>query len=253
MRVEQPAHDLVDRIFAEQAHRAPEKASVVVLGDGGEPVKIPLILGNPSGACAMPDGVKPSPVWRLSIGATFGVAEDKGVARPMAEDCVLYPDRATWSRLTARWPALPSSILSLLVEKYGGKMNFVQDPLEQDVLPAELGAATAKNPAAIVRRLTPRGAEFLVVVAPPAAPVWRLFTDGLRQPTSDLWALVRQLVRGQTMAAVRVVGRGEEGEVVAEPVAIDEVITRWPGLAVGLAVEVGNIAGAAMEADLGGW
>jgi hypothetical protein len=49
-------------LAAENAHRYPEKFAVKVIGDGGVRVTLPFVLGNPSGACKMPEGVKPHPV-----------------------------------------------------------------------------------------------------------------------------------------------------------------------------------------------
>src|SRR5687768_6628928 len=118
-----PSPDERALLKAEHAHRFPELATLSLTGDGGAPVSLPIVLGNPSGACQMPVGAPVSPAWSTLVRASLGIADEVGdVAAQLATDCVLWPDRATWARHTTRWPALPQSVADEIRNKVATRM-----------------------------------------------------------------------------------------------------------------------------------
>ena len=248
MEIVRPSADELAELLAHHAHRYPERSGVTMRGDG-EDVRLPLLLGNPSGACSMPSGSKPSPAWASLLSGGGGV--DAALARQLADDCVLYPPRATWAQWVARWPGLPGSVASVVIaDKLAMRPETIAAPVYSDEAPAPIAAALAAHPRAAWRwlRPRPRGDSFAVAINPPESAAYRMYTDALRKPGSDAWAMHRQLVDAVIVACVRV---RPDDSASTEPVGA--TLDRFPGLVLGLVGVAKEMVGASVEITLGEW
>lgn len=236
MHIEKPGEAEAAEIFADVA-RWPEKAAIVQTGDEG-PVRLPLVLGNPSGACALEEGRRVSPVWSALVAATFKLRDEPDDLE-LVRDCLLYPKPATWSQWVERWPALPQAAASAIKSKIGLRLAALAEPGEDYQAPAELEAARASSRGSL--RIATVGKETAaIVVATPKPAAWRLFVGALRKRDADTW----QTVRGFALAAIA----GVDGAPSAEA-----MIARWPGLALVVALQASSLAGLSAEVELGEW
>lgn len=231
--------ELTDEIRAslkhEHAHRFPELRYFPKPGDDGKEVRLPVVLGNPSGACAMPDGKRASKAWTYLVAATFGARDDSDDA-PIIGDCVLWPPPSVWAAWVERWPALPPSVAPALRRKYGGSITQISDPGDDVECPPEIAAGLAEHPRASWVRFKPKGAEIDLLIKPPPAHVWSLFREAMKGGDADHWALVLDLAVNSVAASTR-------------PAAV--AIGQWPGLALLIGQRVALLAGARTEFEEG--
>lgn len=214
----------------DHAHRFPELRYLLMPGDGAK-IRLPVVLGNPSGACKMPEGRKPRGAWKKSVAATFGRETDFDFSA-LVTDCVLWPTQSVFAQWCERWPALMDAIRSPLRAKYGGAQSLVSEPGREEEHAPEIEAALEANPSATWMRFSPKGAVIDVVVKAPASHVWSLFVEAMRAADADAWALVLDLT---------------VSSVVASTAPIDTTLARWPGLALLVGREVGYLAGMVAE------
>ncbi len=239
MEIRYPSDEEVAETLSDKAYRFPEKAGVTLPGDGGVPVRVPLILGNPSGACKLPPGMPPMPAWRMSVAATLKLrADGDGVADQLAADCVLWPDQRSWNALVNRWPALPGLVLATIRKKYGGDVALLKAVPQDEKPEGEIAVALAAHPHAVRRRFSPLGTAFEIVVDPPQSGAWRGFVDAVTAKDADAW------VRASEMASACVVASG---------MPFATAIDRWPGLALLVVNLIGELIGASAEVELGGF
>lgn len=238
-----PDQEKLAALLVEHAHRYPEKATLTVTGDRGKPLRLPILLGNPSGACHMPAGVKPSPAWASFVRGVLTRAEAPTIASQIAADCVLHPAPAEWRGWCARWPGLATSLAdSVLLKKLG--IRSLEELEDDEEPPATLLAVLEATPAAAWRRAQMGQAVYDLVIEPPPAPAWKFFQEAIERPKSDAWAKIRELAEAQVKACVT-----EAGVVV--PVA--EIYDRWPGLAVRTIGVLQNLVGRSAEIEIGDW
>lgn len=227
-------------VSAEQPHRFPEKLSFKVPGDGDEPVQLHVILGNPSGACEAQDGSTASTAWAETLEARMKLRDDSpAIADKLVGDCLLWPPKVQRVAWLDRWPALLTGLLRPVMRKCGASFDL-DKPKER---PPAIAAALARHPRATWRRLVLQGHEIDIVIEPMASAPWRMFTEANRKAGSDHW----KLTKDAAAATVK--------EVCSEdpkmPTHIDGLLARWPGAVVAVIGTVGELAGIALEVDLG--
>ena len=230
-------------VRAKLAHRFPQSATLRPPADRGVgAVEIPIVLGNPSGACRMPAGSFVSDAWAQYIrGALTGVAEDAGLAEDLARDCILLPDAAVVDEILTCWPALAPKITAILNKKIG--RGVVEDPKHNEKPPAPIAAWFEGHPRAAWRWVRPaRGDAYSLIVEPPGAAEYDAFNEGMRQRKADVWKLTRDFVAGSTPAVFDTAGN---------PVALEALLTRLPGVAISLALAAAQLGGIDAEAELG--
>jgi hypothetical protein len=237
-------------LLAKNAHRAPEKARVVVV-DGDTDVRLPLLLGIPSGACAAPDPLA-SAAWDNTVAATFKMRADvEEDTEALVEDCVLWPPPAVWATWTARWPALPQMVLIALRQKLGASMKQIYEPARGEkpldskrALLEPIAKLVAAHPGATWRRLTFQGVTLVVAMRPPDSGVYRLFKDAMSKRGAKAAALARDFAAACTLGIVFDGGAA---------ISAEEVFARWPGAYLLLAFNGVGLAGLAAEVELGNW
>jgi hypothetical protein len=244
MQTNPPTPEELAALEAEHAHRFPEKANVPVIGDGGVPVRLPFVLGLPTGSCKMPSGQKSTKAWSQAIGITLKMVPDSSDATDaLASDCVLWPPKAVWATWCDRWPGLPVSVLGLARKKCGASIESIEEPELDEEAPAAVLAELAQRPRASWRKIKLRGKEFGIAIDPPAAAKWELFVEAIKGSTAkDHWAMVRDLA---TSCAVAV------GAKTGEEMTFADLLQRWPGIAVIIVAVVGQLVGASSSAELG--
>lgn len=224
-----------ETIKRDQAHRFPELRYFPKPGDDGRPIKLPVVLGNPSGSCRMPAGSRASKAWGQKVAQTFGVSNDSRNAQLVA-DCVLWPPPNVWAEWLQRWPALNDSVFPALVRKYGGASDQVTEPSDDTEAPAAIADARGQHPGSSWIRFEPKGAIVDVLVKAPTGTQWALFTEAMKAQSADHWALALDLATACTAASTM-------------PIA--EAFARWPGLALRVNMEASFLAGLATEAEEG--
>lgn len=234
MQIPELTAEVREQLKRDQAHRFPELRYFPKPGDDGKPIKLPVVLGNPSGACKMPKGLCASKAWNEKVAETFG-GEKVGWANLVA-DCVLWPAPHIWAAWLERWPALADSVRPALIAKYGGDTDQITEPREDDEAPAAIAEKRAEHPGATWQRFQPKGATVDLLVRAPTSSHWSLFTDAMKRPDADHWALVLDLATGCTVASTM-------------PAA--EAFVRWPGLALLVNREASYLAGLATEYEEG--
>lgn len=227
-----PELSLADReaIRREQAHRFPELRYFPKPGDDGQPVKLPVVLGNPSGACKMPKGARVSKAWGEKVAQTFGAADDTDLSQ-LVTDCILWPPPPIWAEWLQRWPALAESIRPALVRKYGGAADQIAEPGPDETAPEAIAAARSPGDAWVRFK-----GEIDLIVKAPTSGQWAMFTEAMKRPAADHWALALDLAMACTVAATH-------------PIA--ETFARWPGLALLVDREASYLAGLATEYEEG--
>lgn len=245
--VSPPSPEERARLKLEAAHRFPELATLPLLGDGGAPVSLPVVLGNPSGTCILPSGEKPSPAWANLLRQSLGLGAAAGdVGAALASDCVLYPAPPAWAECVARWPGLPAAVSAQVQAKIGLQLGALVEPWSGDEPPPTIAARVGANPRAIWLHARPRDAvHFAVALAPPEGSIWRATTIALRSPQADYWRQVRGLVERCTLAAA------VEAAAGWEEVPIAEVLGRYPGLGPVIFGKIGELVGTSAKAELG--
>lgn len=247
-----PSAEELARLLALHAHRHPEKRTITVLGDGGRPVRLPFVLGNPTGATLldgdgrMPDGRRPTTAWSDTVRVTLNLAKDgPGAAQALVEDCVLWPGRVQLAQWAERWPALYGTLVDPVQRKLGGsKVLETPDP-DDDAPPAPIAEALKATPRAVWRFLAPRPDErFAVAIESPDATTWRFFQEETNKAEANVWPVVLDVVKNATRAFCRADGA---------PAGFELTVARWPGLAVALFTVVSALGGAAAAVEEGGW
>lgn len=232
------------RLLAEFAYRHPEKASLEVVGDRGAPVRLPILLGNPTGACRLPSGMRPSPAWQDSIAVTLRLRRvEDSAADLLGADCVVWPAPGVWAEWVERWPALTGRVAELARQKMGGVLDAVVEPAANAKAPEAVDEALAGRPRAVWRIVNVPSTRLDLAIDAPTGAVYDAFLDAVRKPDADLWRLCGDLVRACVPVVVANGG--------AMPV--EEVLDRWPGLGVVLIAVVAQLAGAGAKARMGEW
>jgi len=220
-----------ETIKAEHAHRFPELFYFPKPGDDGKDVKLPVVLGNPSGACKMPKGARGSDAWARKVAQTFGAGEAEWT--PLVTDCVLWPPPSVWSAWLQRWPAFLDSVRPALVKKYGGDTDLISEPGDS----VEAPAAVASRPAgASWIRFQYKGAIVDLVVKAPSSSQWALFTDAMKKADAEHWALALELATACAPVST---------------MPLELAFARWPGLALLVDREASYLAGIATKYEEG--
>lgn len=246
MNISPPPVEELARLLSTHAHRHPQKAKITVPGDGGRPVVLAVLLGNPSGACRMPAGARPTGAWEKVVAATFGLCADgPEILQQLIADSVLWPDAGTLAQWQARWPALAVALRQPVRAKCGAALSQIEQPDLDEEPPPAIAETQAAAPEIAWRRLRPTRADVLAVaIAPPDPALWTLFQEAVKKPDAAVWQSVREMAEASVKACVRADGG-------AAPLA--QILDRWPGLALLLVATVGQLAGAAAEVELGEW
>ena len=247
MDLRAPTDDEFQALLSRHSTRHPSKAHLTVIGDGDVQVRLPLVLGNPTGCSRMPEGVEVSPAWDEHAAAILRLRKSGGreAGEALVEDCVLWPEPATWAQWAARWPGLPNSALALVARKVAVLGACVKKPGPKDTAPGPIAATLGKHPRAVWRKLAPeQGEEMAIALDAPDGVRWQFFVDGSMEPGARLGALAADMLAACTLACVRLDG-------TAAP--IGDVVDRWPGLALLLTQQVAELAGATAEVALGEW
>lgn len=226
-----------------QAHRFPQVATLrppAARGVGA--VEIKIVLGNPSGACAMPAGATVSPAWSQYVFPALSSAPDpKGLADLLARDMVIWPNALVVDEMLSEWPALGQTIARLAASKIG--RTLVSDPQPFEKPPEYVADALEARPRSTWRWVRPpKGAAASLVVDAPSAFSFQTFGDEMRDPAADHWRVVREFVAGCVPLVF-----DEHGH----PTSLDAMIQRWPGLAISLAKEAAVLGGVGATAELG--
>lgn len=255
MEIKPPTAAELDVILARHAHRFPEKFSLSFPGDRGSTVKIPVLVGNPSGACKLPLGEKPSPAWSHLIAVAFRVREESTeLVRQAALDCLLWPDPRAWTQVVDRWPAAPDTLWDTARAKCGAALSLMSFPELGEETPAPIAAALERHPQAVWRKLRAGDRKLHIIVEPPQSIAWSFFSDAMKKDDADRWSLVCELAQ----TAVPFVARATDA-TMTEPAKYDElnftgdVLSRYPGFAMHVALTLGQLAGIAARVDRDGW
>lgn len=226
MVIEELTAEVRERIKVEHAHRFPELRYFPKPDDEGGTIKLPVVIGNPTGSCKMPKGAPVSRAWAQSVTRTFG--GDRGDNAEFVRDCVLWPPPPVWAQWCHRWPALPESVRPAIVAKYGGDTDDVSEPGPDVEAPKDIAEARAANPGSLWVRFERKSACVDFVVKAPSAFQWAAFSNAMKEPNADAWALALDLALACTVAAT---------------MSVAEVFNRWPGLALQIDREASYLAG----------
>lgn len=241
MQIVEPTTEEIAAAIAANPYRYPEVVHLTVVGDRGARVRLPFIIGNPSGSTPV---VKPLPVWRDFVAAVLKRDEFPGGAEAGVSDCLLWPNAVTWSEWSDRWPALAGQLWRAAKTKCGADMDLIVEPDYDDPnLPVDVKAALAQFPRASLRRFESHSAKVLFLIDPPAPVVWRIFMDSMKVTGGDTWKHAREMAQVCTKFVF--------DEQTGGPVAFDKVIGEWPGFALMTCRTVAVLAGAAAEVELG--
>jgi hypothetical protein len=243
MQITEPTPDEVAAVFAANQHRFPEISHISVTGDRGVTVRLPFVLGNPSGACKMPAARQPSTVWNSFVSAALTRGKLPEGEEAGAQDAMLWPPPATWAQWSERWPALAGKVWTAIKRKCGAMLEGITEPdYTDDRLPDAVKAALAANPRAALRRYETHRGSFLMLVDPPPSAAWRIFTASIA-PGSEAAKSAREMAQVCT--------RFIFNEKSAAEVSFEAMVAEWPGLAVQACLTVSVLAGAAADIELG--
>lgn len=249
MKITPPTEGDFLQLETEHAHRFPEKAAIEVPGDGGKLMRLPLVLGIPSGASKMPDGETPSRAWQKAVAITLRKMRDEDTA-PMLRDCILWPAPKTWAEWCKRWPAMHVQAYHLVRDKFGGALTMLEQPGEGEKAPEAIATAMTAHPTGAWRRLAPRpDAKFDVVIVPPERLAWKMYMDGLSSDAPKFWEDTLEMVKASVVA---IEGKAR---IDGADIKLDyaDVVARWPGQAMLTIAIVGHLAGVAARTELGNW
>ena len=223
--ISRPQDDELAALLTEHAHRYPTKAALTVRGDDG-PVKLPMLLGNPSGACTMPEGVKGSPAWGDLVAFTLGMrSEPIDLAERLAYDCVLWPSRAVLAQWFERWPGLPRNVFDLVRQKVG----LSDDCCREDPDSSEARLHVKANGVE----------EHTVELRTPGLAAWRLYKEAMRKPKADAWRLASDMVSATVKQC--------------SPTPYASLAERAPGVVIVLIAYLATLVGGTQEQELGNW
>jgi hypothetical protein len=242
MNIQEPSTEDLQVVLAAHPHRFAEVVHLTVPGARGKPQRLTFVLGNPSGACRLPPGQKPSPAWSDVVSTTLRLKKSEG-SEQIANDCVLFPDGAAFGQWCERWPALAESVWVAARRKLGGVLESIDIPDDTETMPASFEAAWEKHPNASARRYTPRDQKLLCLIDPPSYAPWHFFLDEIRKPDADPWKLSQQMASASVRACY--------DERAHADVAYEDVATRWPGVPLLTMLTVYMLAGAAADIELG--
>lgn len=224
------------------AHRYPEVSKEIVLG--GE--RLTLVIGNPSGACELPDGEVPDPAWGDMLAALYTQEQDPSLGARMAQDLILWPPAAHVSAILDRWSQLPQQLLETLQKKIGMHSGAVEET--DAATTSRLASVLNKSRYGFCRQLiVPDGFDaegarkystFPIVIATPSSKQWRAWQTRMKEDGADHWEVCQKLARDMVT--------GIEG---APDLAA--VIKRWPGVVVAIIRELTVAVGATIEVELG--
>jgi hypothetical protein len=226
-----PAPDVLANLMDEHAHRFPDKARLRV-PDGAGFVDLPLLLGVPTGAAAMPEGARVSPAWSNAIASALKFRPDTDpTGAKLVADCLLWPPLPAWREWRERWAAIDQEASALVGQKIASRLSVIREPAEDDKRPESLPASDR----GVWRVLVPQGKRIDVICEPPESDAWRMFVATIQKPGEDVAKRAREVVESCT----RGLPQG----------ALD----RWPGLVVALLAQTANLAGLGAESALGEW
>src|SRR5579864_658931 len=160
-----PPPDLVERLLDEHAARFPIKIKIgPLVGDGGVPTYLPVILSNPK---------PPQTAFSrgIAVALHFQKNEDP-TGEELVKECLIWPPRALWKDWRARWAALDSLAGRALALKLGSNLEVFVDPEEGAAPPDGL----TPSPRGSWRILQPQGAPdpIHLIVEPPDDEAWRM-------------------------------------------------------------------------------
>lgn len=255
MEIKPPTADELAQLTAQHVHRFPEKFSLSMPGDRGSTVKIPVLIGNPTGACKMPLGERPSAAWSNFIAALFQVRpESAELERQAAADCLLWPTPIVWSQVAERWPGAPSVLWKAASKKCGASLALMDIPEDGDPPPPPIAAELDRYPRAVWRILNPPGQKLAVVIDSPKSIAWSFFSDAMKKDDADRWALVCELSQMAVPAAVRIIDATMAEPERYEPVNfVEDIMSRWPGFALHVAATLSYLAGRIAKVEREGW
>jgi hypothetical protein len=255
LQVNPPTADELSVLLASQAHRFPEKHTISLPGDRGSTVRIPVLIGNPSGACKLPPGELANVAWSHFIAATFKTRDDSvELTRQAAADCLLWPPPAVWAQIVERWPAAPDALWLAAREKCGAALYLMSFPEEGEKPAPEVGAVLDRYERAVWRRLQPPGQNLVVVIDPPKSVAWTFFSEAMKKSETDRWKLVCEMAQMAVPAAFRVTLASLAAPEAYEPVSfVDDVMPQWPGFAVHVVAVQSQLAGMRAKVDRDGW
>ena len=226
------------------SHRFPQTGKLRPPAIGGSgTVEIQIVLGNPTGACRMPNGSVVSDVWRSFVRSALARApEPDGFAEQLSRDSLLFPDPSTINSIFETWPALATVCASLVADKVKNKMALVvPSPAEEP--PGPILEALASRPRAVWRWVRPTRADsFAIIIEPPGLAEWEIFSDEVKKPGSDNWRLACDL----NASCVPLACSADGNETTLE-----QLVLRWPGVGIRICNEVAGLGGAGAEAELG--
>jgi hypothetical protein len=233
-----PPPDVLARALEENAQRFPEKFEISVPGDRGKEIKLPVVLGIPSGALPLDDkgniasGRKPAPGWGLMIASALGFREETpDELDDFVRDCVLWPPRATWNTWRDEWPGMGPRVLRDLKKKIARGSEFIDTPDDDQEPPAEIKLSRR----GLWRILKPApGIVRSVAVEPVDAETWRMYMRAMR---------LGEDAPKHTRAIVDMATGG----------TVSDVLDRYPGFVLMLASLVAYLAGCGAEVERGNW
>ncbi len=217
-----PAPEVLQQLLAEHALRYPEKATVDAIGDGGVTLRLPLLIGNPTGSTRTP-GPRVLPAWSDFVALTLGAKKTGAdtIGEEVARDCLLFPSPALLAEWEQRWPAILGAIGSITLSKIGADAKLVR---------------MAPLPEAPSRYLLGTGAGVEATVTTPSKAHYDGLRASVKREGADCIELLDELI------AVCVKGTG-----------VSELLVRRPGLALPLYNTAMRLAGAVADARLGEW
>lgn len=235
MNTAPPTPEQYTALAAQHASRYPAKYTLTVAGDGGVSVRLPFVLGNPSGSAA----------WAQTVGIALGLLPDSpDVGRELALDCVLWPAPADLGEWLERWPGLSARLLIEARRKFCGSAAQVVEPVFDEAAPALLAPTLAHLPRAAWRWFTPPDEKIAIAIDPPPSAMWELFVAETQKPGAKGHELALQMAEARAISAVDKDGK---------PLVIADMFRRWPGLAVLVVRVITDLVGINARAELGGW
>lgn len=247
MDITAPTDEEFAALRARCAHRHPEAGGITVIGDHGISIRLPVVLGNPSGSSKAPARTD-SPSWEQFIAGLLKLEEaPKDLADSGARDCILWPSPVVWEEWCTRWPALADIAWQAARRKAGFDASGLEEVTFDEKLPVPVHEAAEANPRAALRRFNVKRAKtsrtILAVIDAPSGPSWRFFLEAMRAPRAERWKLTREMAEGAIRFAY--------DEQTKQPVEADALFDPLPGLAVLTALTLSGLAGLAADVELG--
>ncbi len=244
MQIKPPDELEYAALVADLGYRYPEKARITLPGDGGVPIALPFVLGNPTGACALPAGIKASPAWNKAVAVALRLEPDDGThSDRLVDDCVLFPDRKTLRECVQRWPGLYVSLIKAVRQKSGSSVDVISEPDDAEMLPAVVASAIEQNPSATARLLQVRSEKYAIAIQVPQAIPWKMFVDAVNKPNAKVAELATEIALTSVIACGNLdTGKSIEFSAIAE---------QWPGVLVAVVSATSKLAGAAAAVEVG--